>query len=195
MKKTILLIILSVCGTYSFGQIIKHKLYTTYYNQSTHQPDSVVWDLTPSMLMCQGHLKRLNEFKADPDVPFTNLNKDYKKSGYDQGHQMPAQDNSCDPVGELECFYFSNMVPQRPALNRDTWKNLETYCRKLAMRGPVHIVCGVSGSLGKIGPDKVNIPVICWKKLTYSGHTEYYSMPNHDTVKLHPFQYYLVKKS
>ncbi len=193
MKKLILMIILLISAIWSNAQTVHHKLYTTYYNQVTLEPDSVSWDLTPSMLLCETHLARLNKFTADPDIAGTSLNRDYAKSGYDQGHQMPAQDNSCDVTGEKECFYFSNMVPQMPSLNRITWKALEVYTRKQAMMQPIHVVCGVSGSLGTIGPDHVNIPAYCWKKLIYRDSVQYYVMPNQDTVKLHTFGYYRVK--
>ncbi|MEB0284833.1 DNA/RNA non-specific endonuclease, partial [Sphingomonas sp. 10B4] len=83
--------------------------------------DSVSWDLIPGQLLCNKHFARTNKFTADPKINGTALSSDYKKSGYDQGHQMPAQDNTCDSIGQVECFFFSNMVPQTPELNRITW--------------------------------------------------------------------------
>jgi len=82
------------------------------------------------------------------------------------------------------------MVPQLPELNRITWKALEVYTRKLASTQTVYVTCGVIGTLGTIGKDKINIPKYCWKRLTYGKTIEWYVMPNSDTVKKHPFTYY-----
>ena len=193
MKKTLILVLLCYCSMV-MAQTIKHHDYTTYYDAKIKQPDSVKWLLTPAMLNCSTHLARTNKFTSDPSIPNTKFNIDYDKSGYDQGHQFPAQDASCSTTDETECFYFSNMVPQRPNLNRITWKALEIYTRKLASKQPVSVTCGVIGTLGAIGRDKINIPAKCWKRLVYGKTAEYYVMPNQDTVKLHNFTYYKVSK-
>jgi DNA/RNA endonuclease G (NUC1) len=93
------------------------------------------------------------------------------------------------------------MVPQLPNLNRITWRALENYSRTLAKTYTVTITCGVIGSLGKMvgvdskkikHPSNINIPAKCWKRLVYdNGMTEFYVMPNSDTVSRHPFKYYL----
>jgi endonuclease G len=175
------------------AQNVRHQSYITYYNPKLKEPDSVHWLLMPSMLNCKTHIPRTNKFTADPVIANTNFNSDYDKSGYDKGHQFPAQDASCDATDETECFYFSNMIPQRPNLNRITWKALEEYTRKIAAKIPVLVTCGISGSLGFIGKEKINIPAKCWKRLQYNGNVEYYIMPNIDTVSRHPFTFYRVK--
>lgn len=173
--------------------IITHHDYITFYNIKLGEPDSVSWVLTPDMLNCKTHLARTNKFIADPQIPNTKFNSDYEKSGYDQGHQFPAQDASCNTIDETECFYFTNMVPQKPNLNRITWKALEIYTRKLASTQSEKVTCGVKGTLGTIGKDKINIPKYCWKRLQYGRIVEYYEMPNSDTVSRHPFTYYKIK--
>lgn len=185
--------ILAVIGGNAYGQTVKHHDYTTYFNQKTHEPDSVSWMLTPDMINCKTHLARTNRFTADPLIKNTNLDADYAGSGYDRGHQFPAQDASCNTTDETECFYFSNMVLQKPNLNRITWKNLEVYTRKLAAKQVVYVTCGITGNLGTIGKDKIVIPAKCWKRLRYGNTVEYYVMPNSDDVKSHPFTYYRVK--
>ncbi len=185
------LFLFSLCG---WAQTIQHHDYKTYYNPKTKEPDSVSWTLTPTMLNCTTHLARTNKFTADPAIPNTKFNNDYDGSGYDQGHQFPAQDASCNSTDETECFYFTNMVPQKPNLNRITWKALEVYTRNIAKTQTVKVVCGVSGTFGTIGNDKINIPKYCWKRLVYAGKTEYYIMPNTDTVKNHVFTFYKSKK-
>lgn len=187
------LMVISVIGSNCYGQVVKHHNYTTYFNQATHEPDSVSWILTPDMINCRTHLARTNKFTADPLIKNTNLDADYAGSGYDRGHQFPAQDASCNTADETECFYFSNMVLQKPNLNRITWKNLEVYTRKIAAKQVVYVTCGITGDLGTIGKNKIVIPAVCWKRLRYGNTVEYYVMPNVDSVKLHPYAYYKLK--
>ena len=215
MKKFLILSLfsfLSSCGaTVALCQTVKHHDYITYYNAKIGEPDSVSWVLTPSMINCATHLARSNKFIADSSIPNTEFNIYYNGSSYDQGHQFPAQDASCNSTDEIECFYFTNMAPQRPALNRVTWKNLEVYTRGLARTQTVYVTCGVMGSLGYLvgierridkkthevvvikHPSSINIPAYCWKRLKYNGNVEYYIMPNVDSVKSHPFTYYRTK--
>ena len=185
-------VILAVCAQ-AQQVIIHHKQYETCYDQALHEPVWVKWTLTPAMLP-KDHLPRTNKFTADPQVPNTKLNKDYDGSGYDQGHQMPAQDAASAAQAEEECFYFSNMVPQLPELNRVTWKNLEVWCRNevTATGHTLVIVCGVEKGVDTIGPDKVNIPACCWKAINEGGVWIAYKMPNVPTVKTKPYTAYTI---
>ena len=194
MKTRHLFILIAVLlsGIAVRAQTVRHKLYTTYFNQATHEPDSVSWDLYPGLLSCTKHFARTNIFTADPELPNTSLDRDYKKSGHDRGHQMPAQDNTCDSTGQLECFYFSNMVPQTKELNEITWKALEEHCRSMSDTCVLHIICGPIGSLGTIGPDQVNIPAFCYKAVYKNGYWECYIMPNTHDVNQYNYTHYLV---
>jgi len=103
---------------------IYHKYYSTTFSKSKHFPVVVKYWLTKAMLDCEHRYKRSNKFKPDPSIPeYTNLNKDYKKSGYDRGHQMDAYDCGCDSIAMAESFYYSNVAPQVPTLNRGNWKS------------------------------------------------------------------------
>jgi endonuclease G len=118
------------------------------------------------MLDCEHRYKRSNKFKPDPSIPeYTDLNKDYKKSGYDRGHQMDAYDCGCDSIAMAESFYYSNVAPQVPTLNRGNWKSLEDYIRKLVKDyDSVLVWCGsVTIESKYIG--RVAIPDYCWKVL------------------------------
>jgi endonuclease G len=116
---------------------------------------------------------------------FTNLDKYYKKSGYDRGHPMDASDCGCDSIAMAESFYYSNVAPQFPSLNRGNWKRLEEYTRKLAKEcDSVLVWCGsVTLENGYIG--KVAIPDYCWKiiYIKKSGIIKAYSFRNDMTFK------------
>jgi endonuclease G len=142
------------------------------------------------MLSCQERVKRTNKFKADPLLPKeTSLDADYKRSGYDRGHNMDAYDNGCDVQGMNESFYYSNMCPQTPRLNRGQWKALEEYTRHKAMQyDSVLVWCGsVSISDEYIG--RVSVPDYCWKIIFIkkTGIIEAYSFLNDKELSV-PFE-------
>jgi endonuclease G len=105
--------------------------------------------------------------------------KDYARTGYDRGHQSPAADETVDKRLKDETFFLSNMAPQKPALNRKIWKDLEGTVRDWAeSRGEVYIITGgmfydpkeetaatASGTVQfkVIGPDAVAVPTHFFK--------------------------------
>lgn len=167
---------------------IKHKFYTTIFDRQKHIPHLVEYKLTHAMLTCDERVERTNRFLPDPELPNeTSLKKDYAGSGYDQGHNMPAEDNRCSVEGMEECFYYSNMFPQTPKLNRGVWKMLETQERKQAeAHGSVMVYIGSYGKTETIGPDEVVVPEFCWKVLKIDGVYEAYTFPNTTTVTGRP---------
>lgn len=72
-------------------------------------------------------LKRPSYFKSDERVFFEVTHKDYTHSGYDRGHLAPnyAISTLYGKEAQLETFLMSNIVPQKPNLNRKLWQRLE----------------------------------------------------------------------
>ena len=104
---------------------IKHTNYTTVFSKSKHYPVLVEWYATKAKIGCEKPLARKDNFKPDPLLlAETDLLEDYKGSGTDRGHMMPAADNLCQtPQVQDECFYFSNMAAQYHSLNAGDWKS------------------------------------------------------------------------
>jgi endonuclease G len=143
---------------------IKHTEYTTVFSKSLKYPVLVQWWTTKAKVSCAVPLKRVDSFGPDPMlVSETNLLADYKGSGLDRGHVIPAADNLCNgPKVMAECFYFTNMIPQYHALNAGDWKTLETLTRTIAAeKDSVLVWAGAIGTQSKIG--RVSVPVKCWK--------------------------------
>jgi endonuclease G len=164
MKFTIILLLLlsaSIC----LGQIqtIHHSNYTTQFDTQKHYAIRVDWWLTRDMLTCIKSYPRSERFTPDPLLnASTNLDKDYIGSNYDRGHNMPAEDNHCSNIGMTECFYFSNISPQHPTLNRGVWKELEDHIRKQSSKDDSLYIS--SGSFGEISHIKsLTIPEYWWK--------------------------------
>lgn len=70
--------------------------------------------------------------------------KDYHKSGYDRGHQVPAANANWSQQAMDDTFKLSNMCPQvGEGFNRHYWAGFERFCRNLTQRYPsVRIVTG-----------------------------------------------------
>jgi len=172
------------------AQTIQHHSFTTHYNATLGEPDSVSWELTPAMVDC-GTIMRIDMFASDPQIPGSTKPKDYKKSGFDQGHLFPYADAQCDSTDRVECFYMSNMVPQLHSLNAGDWKTLETQERHWAGSQAIRIIAGGFGTKGKL-PSGVNIPESCWKAIFVDGHWRAWVMPNEKTSKGHKFGFWEV---
>lgn len=141
-------------------QIIHHKGYTVSYNKDLKIPNWVSYELTRQET--KGKEKRSDNFIADPLVKGAiATNADYARSGYDKGHMAPAADMKWSPEVMKESFYFSNMCPQHPQLNRRGWKNLEEKIRDWAIAdSAIIIICGpiINQSSRTIGKNKVAVP-------------------------------------
>jgi endonuclease G len=148
--------------------ILKHTNYTSHYSKSKKYPIMVEWWITKAKVGCESPLARKDNFKPDPKLPNeTNLLEDYKGSGTDRGHMMPAAENQCQtPEIQDECFYFSNMAAQYHSLNAGDWKSVETMEREWAKKDDsVHVWCGNLGEAKRIG--SVAVPVQCWKVIYF----------------------------
>jgi endonuclease G len=144
------------------------------FSKSNHYPVLVEWWITRAKIDCKTPLARKDNFQPDPLLPNeTDLLKDYKGSGTDRGHMMPAAENLCQtPSIQNECFYFSNMAPQYHSLNAGDWKSVESMEREYAKKeDSVHVWCGNLGIVKRIG--KVAVPEKCWKVIYVAKSKEY----------------------
>ncbi len=179
--------------------VLKYQNYTSWFSKTEHIPIVVEYTLTESMLQCNNRIPRAAKFTPDPNhKDITNLNNDYKNSGYDRGHNMNADDNKCDATGMKECFYFSNMTPQPHSFNAGRWEDLEKLERMDAMKYEKVIV--TIGSIGKfetIGTDNaVVVPKFMWKVIYIPSQRKYnaYMFPDKDNVT-EPLESYKVDLS
>lgn len=139
--------------------------YVLSYNDEKGGPNWVSWHLEASDI---GDVERQNNFHPEQSLPagFRRVTPDdYTGSGYDRGHVCNSKDRTRTAADNSETFSMANMLPQTPALNRQVWESLESYCRTLAQKGShLFIVAGGYGSAKTIGRrNKVNVPTNCWK--------------------------------
>jgi endonuclease G len=146
--------------------------YTLSYNRDQGKPNWVSWHLGSADL---GNAPRQDDFRADTDLPggwYQVKATDYVSSGFDRGHNCPSADRTATVADNSATFLMSNMMPQAPNNNQQTWGNLEDYCRTLTRAGnELYIVCGSYGRGGTgsagyqttIASGKVTVPANCWK--------------------------------
>ncbi|MDR1160867.1 MAG: DNA/RNA non-specific endonuclease [Tannerellaceae bacterium] len=142
-------------------QIINHEGFTVSYNADFRIANWTAYELTADEVK-DNTFKRPNRFFPDPEVKGAMAtNNDYKRSGYDKGHLVPAGDMGWSEEGMRASFYFSNICPQDGGLNNGLWKRLEKQCSRWATKyGAIDIVTGpvITDSMGRLGKNKVGIP-------------------------------------
>jgi endonuclease G len=117
--------------------------YVVGYDEQRKNPAWVAYHLTA--IEQKPTSKRPSKFKTDKDTEAKVSHKDYTKSGYDRGHMAPNYGISTryGREAQLETFLMSNIVPQKPNLNRGVWRELEMKVAKLANRfDDVYIITG-----------------------------------------------------
>lgn len=118
---------------------LDHGFFRVHYDFKLRTPRYVIYTLTASDVSVKTGTRK-NSFRADPilvklglpyvvPTEYTDRDPKSKKLLYDQGHLAPAADFSRTQKGMDESFVMSNMVPQRPNLNRYAWAGLEAQAR------------------------------------------------------------------
>ena len=136
MKLSIILLLVSThlyAKTYfpdcKNGELIKHRYYSLCYSEDHEQASWTAHRLTIKSIT--GPQKRTNNFRIDRDVVTGSATKeDYKHSGFDRGHLVPAGDMKLNRTSMSETFYMSNMSPQVAGFNRGVWNRIENIVRK-----------------------------------------------------------------
>ncbi len=150
--------------------IIKPQ-YALSYDKAKGHANWVSWELDAAWL---GDSDRQNDFRPDPTLPddwYRVTPSDYTNSGFDRGHLCPSADRTLDDNDNSATFLMTNMVPQAPQLNRESWARLEAYCRTLAEKNyRLYIIAGTygTGGEGSKGPKDrldsgVEVPAHCYK--------------------------------
>ena len=178
--------------------IVKEE-YILSYNCSKGIANWVGWRTSESDL---GDLSRSDDFREDNSLPkkcYQVDEKDYRGSGYDRGHLMPSGDRTKSKSANSSSFLMVNILPQNPSNNREVWRELEIYSRKLVNQGfTLHSFAGGNGQIKTINKGKISVPKYTWKVILIedsdSGKVETIAViiPNSKKVKRTDWQDYLV---
>lgn len=152
------------------GQIVEHKYFTLSYDEEHEQAEWVAYVLKGEEVSMPW-VDRPDYFNADPKVKSGSAEwEDYKNSGYDRGHLIPAADRAFSEEAINETFFMSNISPQSRNFNKGIWRELEETTRAWAKKyqklyvvtGPI-LTDGGKGSIGK--NNTITIPSAFYKVL------------------------------
>ena len=146
--------------------------YTMSYSRDQGKPNWVSWHLSAAWL---GSTARQDNFAADASLPSSWYHvgsTSYSGSGFDRGHNCPSADRTGSVADNTATFLMSNMMPQAPQNNQQTWAGLENYCRTLVSAGnELYIIAGSYGKGGTgsgsyattLDGGRITVPSNCWK--------------------------------
>jgi endonuclease G, mitochondrial len=159
--------------TDSANNYLMRKLYyAVSYSRDRGKPNWVSWHLYSPDL---GTTPRQDDFRADFTLPagWYQVNEtSYSGSGFDRGHNCPSADRTSSVPANSATFLMTNMIPQAPVNNQQTWAGLEDSLRRLVNFGfEVYIIMGNYGvgGTGSNGPANtingghVTVPSNIWK--------------------------------
>ena len=154
--------------------IVQHTGYTLNYCEEYEQPYWVAYVLTADEVF-SSNSERADNFHEDSSIPTGSATlADYKGSGYDRGHMVPAADLKWSAQAMDDSFYLSNMSPQVGSFNRGIWADLESAVRTFAAQNQsICVVTGpvlTDGPYETIGSNEVAVPHYYFKAiLDYTG--------------------------
>lgn len=156
--------------------LLTKSQYVVGYNNSQGKPNWVSWHLDASN---RGPANRQDDFRNDPSLPagfYQVQSSSYQGTGFDRGHNCPSADRTNTEPDNSATFFMSNMMPQAPRNNQQTWAALENYTRTFLANSEVYIVCGSYGKGGTgmitngplvyaetIDQGRIQVPSNTWK--------------------------------
>ncbi|MCO5230697.1 MAG: DNA/RNA non-specific endonuclease [Chitinophagales bacterium] len=148
-------------------ELITHSAMMLSYNEE-HEQANWVMHIIPKDVIT-GTITRTNDFRIDSSVSTGSADvTDYWDSGYDRGHLAPSADFRWSRNALSESYYYSNMSPQNPDLNRNGWNNLEIQVREWVVEhGDLLVITGpvLKDGLPKVqqGSYRLSIPEAYYK--------------------------------
>ncbi|TDN37442.1 DNA/RNA non-specific endonuclease [Hymenobacter sp. UV11] len=189
---------------YPNNYLLVKSQYTLSYNRDQGKPNWVSWHLSSAWL---GSAARQDNFAADASLPSSWYHvgsTSYSGSGFDRGHNCPSADRTGSVADNTATFLMSNMMPQAPTNNQQTWAGLENYCRTLVSAGnELYVIAGSYGKGGTgsngtattIDQGRITVPSNCWKvvvvlpvgatdasRITASTRVIAVNMPNSNSI-------------
>ncbi|MCR5886513.1 DNA/RNA non-specific endonuclease [Hymenobacter sp. J193] len=146
--------------------------YALSYHRERGIPNWVSWRIATSWL---GSADRQDDFRPDNTLPagwYQVQATGYSGSGFDRGHNCPSADRTSTVADNSATFLMTNMIPQAPNNNQQTWADLESYCRTLVRAGnELYVIMGNYGKGGvgsrgaatTVDNGRVTVPARVWK--------------------------------
>ena len=138
--------------------VLCNTFYATVYDQNKEEAIFSTEKFVPHT----EKVERTNDFHADARLGKASPTPgDYDNTGYDRGHLVPAADATNDEQMS-DTFLMTNMTPQEPTVNRNSWRLLEANIRNM---NADYVVTGAvyTGSTKVVGKHNVHVPTSYYK--------------------------------
>jgi endonuclease G, mitochondrial len=180
--------------------------YAMSYNNNKGHANWVSWQLDNTWI---GQTPRQDNFRSNAQLPasfYRVTSTDYSGSGFDRGHLCPSADRTKSVEDNSATFLMTNMIPQAPRNNQNTWADLEEYTRSLiSPTFEAYIIAGTyntggtgsNGTMNNLQNGKINVPHRTWKiivllpigdddakRITNSTRVIAVDMPNNQNIDL-----------
>lgn len=157
--------------------LIDQGYYVESYNSSKATPNWVSWHVDATNIT--NAASRQDNFAAFNGLPggwyaVQSTSYNFATYGFDRGHNCPSADRTSSVNANSATFLMTNMIPQAPQNNQQTWNNLESFLRAKVVEGnEVYVIMGSYGTGGTGGKgaftqltdgvNKINVPANVWK--------------------------------
>ena len=153
--------------------LINAQYYTESYNSLRGEPNWVSWHLDSNDITSAA--SRQDNFDALADLPdewYKVTSTSYSGSGFNRGHNCPSGDRTSSVDANSATFLMTNMIPQAPNNNQQTWEEFESYIRTQVKSGKeAYIIMGSYGIGGTgengyaetIDNGNITVPSYIWK--------------------------------
>lgn len=183
--------------------VLKNEGYESAYDETFKNPAWVAYHLSGPVGTTA---PRSSGYPTDPRSTAAVTAADFPP-GYDHGHMAPneAIAEFFSDAAQAETFLMTNMVPQKPGLNRGPWKSLETleyskweqeFHDVWVIDGPVYTTADDQpiNPTNRYGAKQVSIPVACFKIIWVNDaagkvKTLAFIMPQDPGTSHHPADY------
>ncbi len=130
------------------------------FNKENKTPNWVAWELLGTET--DGAGTRTNKFWTDEELEGCPDTRDYRGTGFDRGHMVPAADQKWSPQAMHDCFSMANICPQDHSLNAGAWNTLENKERSWARRDSMLLIAAgpiyEAADTMRIGKNGVRVP-------------------------------------
>lgn len=149
------------------AQIKEYEGFIVSFNKDNKTPNWVAWELLGTET--EGEGTRTNKFWTDEEVEGCADTRDYRGTGFDRGHMMPAAEQKWSPEAMHDCFSLANICPQDHSLNSGAWNTLENKERAWARRDSMLLIAAgpiyEATDTMHIGKNRVRVPSAFFKVL------------------------------
>ena len=173
--------------TNTTNAVYTHNTYTLSYAEEFEQAEWVAYYLDKEDIKYINYKRPL--FEVDHEVITGSAHwRNFKNSGYNKGHLLPAGDRRASYEEFEETFLTSNISPQKYKFNSGIWNRLEQKVRYWAGKydGLYVVTAGVlSSDLETIGYENVAVPKYFYKVLLTNDKTRMigFLVPHKDSNK------------